>query len=190
MIPVLILSYIFWSQERFGTLRFSSFQLLEGIPKTSGMWRKHALFSIRILALIFLILTLMRPQQKNALQELNAEGIDIMLVIDISGSMRATDFKPNRLEAVKKVAQTFVSQRQNDRIGLNVFARESFMQCPLTTDLTRLNDDLVGKRVEVCVVLLGQGLELIRGDAHFAGKEGLARFLKCVRGNALREESC
>ena len=63
-----------------------------------------------------------------------------MMVIDISGSMRAMDFKPNRLESVKKVAQTFVSQRQNDRIGLNVFARESFMQCPLTTDLNRLNE--------------------------------------------------
>jgi len=82
----------------------------------------------------------MRPQERNALQEMNAEGIDIMLIIDISGSMRATDFKPNRLEAVKKVAQTFVSQRKNDRMGLNVFARESFMQCPLTTDLNRLNE--------------------------------------------------
>lgn len=82
----------------------------------------------------------MRPQEQNALQEINAEGIDIMMIIDISGSMKAMDFKPNRLEAVKAVAQDFVSERHNDRIGLNVFARESFMQCPLTTDLDRLNE--------------------------------------------------
>ncbi len=140
IIPALVIAYVFWSQKRFGTLRFSSFQLLEGLSLTSGIWRKHVLFGIRLLALALLILALTRPQQRNALQEFNAEGIDIMLVIDISGSMRATDFKPNRLEAVKKVAQTFVSQRQNDRMGLNVFARESFLQCPLTTDLNRLNE--------------------------------------------------
>jgi len=144
IVPILITVYVFWSQKRFGTLRFSSFQLLSGISRTSGMWRKHLLFSLRILAIIALIFALMRPQERNALQEMNAEGIDIMLIIDISGSMRATDFKPNRLEAVKKVAQTFVSQRKNDRIGLNVFARESFLQCPLTTDLDRLNEFIAG----------------------------------------------
>lgn len=98
------------------------------------------LFAMRVLAVIALIFALARPQERNALQEMNAEGIDIMLIIDISGSMRATDFKPNRLEAVKKVAQSFVDQRKNDRIGLNVFARESFLQCPLTTDHQRVNE--------------------------------------------------
>jgi Ca-activated chloride channel family protein len=144
IVPILVIYYLFWSQKRFGTLRYSSFQLLSGISQTSGMWRKHILYSLRILAIIALIFALMRPQKRNALQETNAEGIDIMLVIDISGSMRATDFKPNRLEAVKKVAQTFVSQRRNDRMGLNVFARESFLQCPLTTDLVRLNEFIAG----------------------------------------------
>jgi len=140
IVPVLTAIYLVWSRKRFGTLRFSSFQLLSDISRSSGMWRKHVLFALRLLAITLLILALMRPQERNALQEMNAEGIDIMLIIDISGSMRATDFKPNRLEAVKKVAQTFVSQRKNDRMGLNVFARESFMQCPLTTDLNRLNE--------------------------------------------------
>jgi len=140
LLPALLLVYIFYSQKRFGTLRFSSLQLFEGISHGSGMWRKHGLFGIRLLALSAIILALMRPQERNALQEINAEGIDIMMVIDISGSMRAMDFKPNRLEAVKRVAQTFVSQRPNDRMGLNVFARESFIQCPLTTDLERLNE--------------------------------------------------
>ena len=140
IIPVLIALYIGWTRSRFGTLRFSSLDLFSDIAKNSGMWRKHFLFALRLLALSAIILALMRPQERNALQEINAEGIDIMLVIDISGSMKATDFKPNRLEAVKKVAQQFVKERQNDRIGLNVFARESFMQCPLTTDLNRLNE--------------------------------------------------
>ena len=121
-------------------MRFSSLSLFSAVARNSGMWRKHFLFGLRLLALSAIILALMRPQERNALQEINAEGIDIMLVIDISGSMKATDFKPNRLEAVKKVAQMFVSERQNDRIGLNVFARESFLQCPLTTDLNRLNE--------------------------------------------------
>ncbi len=144
LLPVLLLVYIFYSQKRFGTLRFSSLLLFEGISHGSGMWRKHVLFGLRLFALSAIILALMRPQERNALQEINAEGIDIMMVIDISGSMRAMDFKPNRLEAVKRVAQTFVGQRQNDRMGLNVFARESFMQCPLTTDLARLNEFIGG----------------------------------------------
>ncbi len=139
-IPVLLMVYLLYSRKRFGTLRFSSLIMFEGISKTTGMWRKHVLYVLRLLAIVAIIFALMRPQERNALKEINAEGIDIMMVIDISGSMRAMDFKPNRLEAVKKVAQTFVSERQNDRIGLNVFARESFMQCPLTTDLTRLNE--------------------------------------------------
>lgn len=114
--------------------------MFEGISNSSGMWRKHVLYGLRLIALISIIFALMRPHERNAVQEINAEGIDIMMVIDISGSMRAMDFKPNRLEAVKLVAQNFVSERHNDRIGLNVFARESFMQCPLTTDLDRLNE--------------------------------------------------
>lgn len=140
LVPIIVAYYAFWSRKRFGTLRFSSFHLLEGVTLGSGLWRKHILFAMRILAIIALIVALARPQERSALQEMNAEGIDIMLVIDISGSMRATDFKPNRLEAVKKVAQSFVDQRKNDRIGLNVFARESFLQCPLTTDHQRVKE--------------------------------------------------
>ena len=140
LIPILIAVYIFWTRQRFGSLRFSSIRLLEGLGADRGLWRRHLVFALRLLVLSAIILALMRPQERNALQEIKAEGIDILMVIDISGSMKATDFKPNRLEAVKKVAQQFVSQRQNDRIGLNVFARESFLQCPLTTDLNRLNE--------------------------------------------------
>lgn len=140
LVPILAAVYVLYTRKHFGTLRFSSFLLMHGIMQNSGMWRRHFLFGLRLLTIAAIIVALMRPQERNALQEMNAEGIDIMLVIDISGSMKAMDFKPNRLEAVKKVAQDFVLQRQSDRIGLNVFARESFLQCPLTTDLNRLNE--------------------------------------------------
>jgi Ca-activated chloride channel family protein len=81
-----------------------------------------------------LVVVLARPQSTSSWQDVTAEGIDIVMAIDISGSMLAEDFKPNRLEAAKKVAQTFIGNRPNDRLGLVVFAGESFTQCPLTTD--------------------------------------------------------
>ena len=143
-IALLVAYYIIKGQRLFGSMRFSSFQLFEGLLRTKGLWRRHLSFGLRMLTLILLILALMRPQEESAQQEVNAEGIDIMMVIDISGSMRAMDFKPNRLEAVKTVAQEFVKGRPSDRIGLSVFARESFLQCPLTTDLERLNE-FIGK---------------------------------------------
>jgi len=85
-------------------------------------------------AIVLLILALARPQEGNVSRELNRSGIDIMLVLDISGSMRAVDFEPNRLEASKTVASDFVAGRESDRIGLVVFGGESFLQCPLTID--------------------------------------------------------
>ncbi len=89
---------------------------------------------LRYVTLILIIFALARPQKGNVSRELTQPGIDIMLTLDISGSMRAVDFQPNRLEAAKKVAVDFVRGRQTDRIGLVVFAAESFLQCPLTID--------------------------------------------------------
>ncbi len=85
-------------------------------------------------SVLLLITALARPQRGNVNREIRKKGIDIMLALDISGSMQLNDFKPNRLEASKKVAQTFVANRVHDRIGLVVFAGESFLQCPLTGD--------------------------------------------------------
>ncbi|MDZ7821482.1 MAG: VWA domain-containing protein [Candidatus Marinimicrobia bacterium] len=83
---------------------------------------------------LLLVTALARPQRGNVNREIRKKGIDIMLALDISGSMQLNDFKPNRLEASKKVAQNFVAGRNHDRIGLVVFAGESFLQCPLTSD--------------------------------------------------------
>jgi Ca-activated chloride channel family protein len=85
-------------------------------------------------------MALARPQSGNTRREFTTEGIDIMLVLDISSSMKAIDFRPNRLEAAKSVAQKFIEGRQSDRIGLIVFAAESFLQCPLTIDYGVLKD--------------------------------------------------
>lgn len=95
---------------------------------------RHIPFGLRLLAISCIIIALARPQTTNQLQQAEGEGVDIILCIDVSGSMTAQDFQPNRLEAAKKVATDFVTKRQTDRIGIVIFAGESFTQCPLTTD--------------------------------------------------------
>jgi Ca-activated chloride channel homolog len=102
--------------------------------KTIRHYLRHFLFILRILAITILIVVLARPQSTDRFQNTSTEGIDIILTLDISGSMLARDFKPDRLEASKNVATEFISGRPYDRIGLVVFSGESFTQCPLTTD--------------------------------------------------------
>lgn len=97
-------------------------------------WMRHGLFVFRIAAFALLVVALCRPQSSSSWQDSTTEGIDIVLAIDISSSMLARDFKPNRLEASKDLAVGFIEGRPNDRIGLVVFSGESFTQCPLTTD--------------------------------------------------------
>ncbi|MBK7690052.1 MAG: VWA domain-containing protein [Bacteroidetes bacterium] len=97
--------------------------------------RLHALLPVlRILALLLFIVALARPQNSKVNETINNEGLDIVLSLDISGSMLAQDFNPNRMEAAKKVAGDFILNRPTDRIGLVIFSGESFTQCPLTTD--------------------------------------------------------
>ena len=91
-------------------------------------------FILRLLALSCIIIALARPQTRFDQTQREGEGIDIILAIDVSGSMTAQDFTPNRMEAAKKVAEEFVDSRPSDRIGVVIFAGESFTQCPLTTD--------------------------------------------------------
>jgi Ca-activated chloride channel family protein len=98
------------------------------------VWGRHLLFVLRLAALTLGIIALARPQTSSRGQNVETEGIDIILAMDISGSMLAEDFRPNRIEAAKKVAMDFVDARVNDRIGLVIFSGESFTQCPLTTD--------------------------------------------------------
>jgi Ca-activated chloride channel family protein len=102
------------------------------------VYLRHLPFLFRTAAIAFLIVVLARPQSTAGWQNVNTEGIDIMLVLDISTSMLAQDLRPDRLEAAKDVAAAFINGRPNDNIGLVVFSAESFTQCPLTTDHTVL----------------------------------------------------
>jgi Ca-activated chloride channel family protein len=89
---------------------------------------------LRVLALCALIVALARPQSSSVTENVDSEGIDIVLAMDVSGSMLAEDFKPNRIEASKKLAADFINSREGDRIGLVIFSGESFTQCPVTID--------------------------------------------------------
>lgn len=109
----------------------------ERLNKLGSSWKvtlRHLVFVLRILAIIFIIIALARPQSSNNLRNISNEGIDIMLALDISSSMLSQDFKPNRIEAAKDLAIEFISGRPSDRIGLVIFSSESFTQCPLTSD--------------------------------------------------------
>lgn len=134
LIPGLWFWYRRYGRRREGTLRYASLRGIRDLPVQRAGRRAGMLYGLRLLALALLILALARPQQGESVKEFRTEGIDIMLVLDISSSMRAVDFQPNRLEAAKTVARQFIEGRQSDRIGLVVFAAESFLQCPLTID--------------------------------------------------------
>jgi Ca-activated chloride channel family protein len=140
VVPILIAWYIWIGRKKQAAITYSSLKMFEKIPPTLRERTRHLPFALRMLALIFLIIALARPQNFSAGQSVNAEGIDITMVLDISGSMLAEDFKPNRLEAAKKVIDNFVSARTTDRIGLVIFSREAFTQCPLTIDYSVLRN--------------------------------------------------
>ncbi len=135
---LLIIPAVFWYIRKMynsdASLQISSNQMLQKIPKSNRLRFLHVPFILRMLSLVFLILALARPQASNSWRTESTEGIDIVVTLDISGTMMAEDLKPNRLEAAKKTATEFILSRPNDNIGLVVFSGESFTQCPLTTD--------------------------------------------------------
>lgn len=132
IVPVLIYWYAAKSNRRQGSIIISDIS-----AKGLGSWKtglRHLLFILRLLAVVFIITALARPQTMYEEQNIEGEGVDIVLCIDVSGSMTAQDLTPNRLEAAKNVAIDFVNKRQTDRIAVVIFSGESFTQCPLTTD--------------------------------------------------------
>ena len=134
IIPAMVAFYIIKQQRTSPSLRMPGLEAFENSGSTFRNRLRHFLFGSRMVAVALLIIILARPQETSSYQNVSTEGIDIMLALDISGSMLARDFKPNRLEAAKDVATEFISGRPYDRIGLVVFSGESFTQCPLTTD--------------------------------------------------------
>ncbi len=134
LVPGIIVFYILRQQKTSASLQMPGLQPFHKAGKTFRIWLRHVLFAFRALAITLLIIVLARPQKTDKFQNVSTEGIDIILTLDISGSMLARDFKPDRLEASKNVATEFISGRPYDRMGLVVFSGESFTQCPLTTD--------------------------------------------------------
>jgi Ca-activated chloride channel homolog len=132
IIPLLIVWYVAKENKQSGAIIISDAGA-KGLSSAKAAMR-HLPFLLRLLAVSCIIIALARPQTKNELQHAEGEGVDIVLCLDVSGSMTAQDFEPNRLEAAKKVASDFVNSRINDRIGVVIFAGESFTQCPITTD--------------------------------------------------------
>lgn len=133
LIPMI--AWYVWKQKKAGaSIQFSSDMGFARIPKSWKYYFRHSVFVLLLMSLSAMITALARPQSSNSWQNVTTEGIDIVIALDISSSMLAMDFQPNRLEAAKDVATQFISGRTNDKIGLVVFSGESFTQCPLTTD--------------------------------------------------------
>jgi Ca-activated chloride channel family protein len=141
IIPVFVFLYFARRNKQKASIQLSNTAWLDHNPiKTLRQRLMFLPFVLRMLAFIFLIVVMARPQSALQRKKVNIEGIDIIMALDVSGSMRAMDLKPNRLEAAKEVAQTFIDSRPNDRIGLVIFSGEAFTQCPLTTDHKVLKD--------------------------------------------------
>ncbi|MDR3127459.1 MAG: VWA domain-containing protein [Tannerellaceae bacterium] len=130
--------YVYRLKEGQSGLRLSSTGAFAGKASSWKVWCRHLPFVLRMGAIALIAIILARPQSTDSWQHSSTEGIDIMLAMDISGSMLAEDLRPNRLEAAKDVAAAFINGRENDNIGLVIFSAESFTQCPLTTDHTVL----------------------------------------------------
>ncbi len=134
LLPALALWYAKGQRKKNAAIRFSHLGVVEEVHQTSAVRARHLLFAMRLLAVALLVIALARPQSGIKGEEVTTEGIDIILAIDISSSMRAEDIKPNRVEAAKQVARDFIKARKNDRIGLVIFSAEAYTQCPLTLD--------------------------------------------------------
>ncbi len=130
--------YVYRTMQGRAAIQVSTVSALKGLPKTMRYYLRHAPFVLRCIAVALMIVALARPQHINQDSVTTTEGIDIVMALDISGSMLARDFDPDRITAAKDVVAKFVADRPNDRIALVVFAGESFTQCPLTTDKATL----------------------------------------------------
>ncbi|MFA7195675.1 MAG: VWA domain-containing protein, partial [Candidatus Neomarinimicrobiota bacterium] len=142
-VGVAVAAAFFYRNKRQRALRMGSIAPLEKLERP--FYYKILIPQILLfLSLLLLLIAVARPQIGNVSKDLRQSGIDIMLALDISGSMQLNDFQPNRLEASKQVARDFVENLRHDRAGLVVFAGESFLQCPLTTDYDIVSE-LIGK---------------------------------------------
>ena len=166
IIPILLAWYIYKLKTYEGEVNFSSFNLFTGIKSSLKAKFRHVLFLLRLVALSCLILAIARPQSRSSWKDTKTEGIDIVVSLDVSLSMLAKDFKPNRMAVAKEVLADFIDARPNDKIGLVIFGGEAFTQCPLTTD-HKIIKNMLG---DVDAGMLAQGTAIGLGLA-----DGVAR---------------
>jgi Ca-activated chloride channel family protein len=140
LIPAMLTWYWYRGRKRQPAITYSSLKLMRGVPKTWKEKFRDIPPVFRALGVGLLIVALARPQSFNSGENMYAQGIDIAMLLDISGSMLAEDFKPNRVGAAKNVIDDFIEGRTSDRIGLVIFSREAFTQCPLTIDYAVLRN--------------------------------------------------
>lgn len=162
LLLLLLLPVWWWRQSRrkAASLRLTSVSALVRQPKS---WKARLLFLLPLLtslAMAGIIIALARPQTSSLNETVESEGIDIAISLDVSGSMLAEDFKPNRIEAAKKLAAEFIDARPTDRIGLVIFAGESFTQCPVTIDHRVLKEQLAAVKSGLLIdgTAIGMGL--------------------------------
>lgn len=134
LLPLMTIWYIWRLKKAEGELNFSSFTLFKDVKQPLKARLRHSLFVFRLLSIAFIITALARPQSRSSWKDTKTEGIDIVISMDVSLSMLAKDFKPNRIEVAKDVIVDFIDARPNDRIGLVIFGGQAFTQCPLTSD--------------------------------------------------------
>jgi Ca-activated chloride channel family protein len=145
LVPVLTGVYVWTLRKGKASLRFSDLGIFSTIQPAWTLRLRHLPFTLRMLAVILLTVAMARPQAGHSEEEVLTEGIDILVALDVSGSMAAEDFKPkNRLHVAKETVARFIRGRQNDRIGLVIFAEKSYTSCPLTLDYGVLQTLLEG----------------------------------------------
>lgn len=150
---LLLIPYIIWylmyRKKTEPTMRMSDTKAYRFAPRSWKVTLMPLQLILRLAVFVLLILILARPQTRNSWNNKEIEGIDIMMAMDVSGSMLAEDLRPNRIEAAKQVAAEFIAGRPNDNIGLTIFAGEAFTQCPMTTDHASLLNLLQGVRTDI-----------------------------------------
>jgi Ca-activated chloride channel family protein len=159
LVPLLIRDYLKKYNRRQATIKVSTTHAFAA-SSSKNQWR-HLLFVLRLLAISSLIIALARPQKRKDQSQTVGEGIDIVLCMDVSGSMASRDILPSRLDVAKEMAEEFIRSRPVDRIGLVIFSGESFTQCPITTDRNTLIAQvrsLESRRYLADGTVIGEGL--------------------------------
>ncbi|MEG1903939.1 MAG: VWA domain-containing protein, partial [Bacteroidales bacterium] len=156
------IAWYLWKQRGAqASMQVSATGAFRKIGRTYKAWLRHVNFGILLAAIALVIVVLARPQSTDSWSKSDTEGIDIVLSLDVSNSMLAADFKPNRVEAAKDVAAQFINGRPNDNIGMVIFGKESFTMCPMTTDhavLLNLLKDVNTELIDGGATAIGNGL--------------------------------